>query len=181
MYKEYLIYLASIFLLAIIIGSMILIKSRKKEHLPQKVQPINCGNISVLFDPKLNVTIIPYIKDIFGNGKATKNVVFLKSPYDGAKLGDAVRRAMISCEKGVMISDKELMSNLGFNNWKEFSKSMRCISISYRDSGIGFNSTIRESDGSYSFRSKGFEALLDSGANDVEIGDLVLKLCQRCI
>lgn len=146
-----------------------------------KVEPIKCGNISIMFDREMNVYIIPYVKDLSGMGKPADKPKKISNPYSKELLGNEIRKGMKACEKNIPCSDAEFMRSLGARGWKEFSEGKRSISIHYRESyGVIFNTTRRRVDGSYQFNKFGFEEVIRNDVSDKEIGETVLKLLQRC-
>jgi hypothetical protein len=180
-YKTYLIY---IFIILIIFLSIVLIvkshlKKRKKRDI--KLPVISSGNIGVFFNKEKDVTIIPYVKDKYGMGRATGELVSLNFPYNETKLGQAVRKAMALSACGKPGKDEELMNKLGSRNWKEFSEGKRNISVHFKDGhGIVFNTTRRIFDGSYQFNHFGFEKTINSEISDKNLGILLIQLLQRC-
>lgn len=160
---------------------MFIIRVRKGFAGERKPQAISCGSVSVFFDEDKNITIIPYVKDKYGTGRATENIRYLNYPYNTEKLGNSVRSAMMSCSGASHCKGNDLMNKLGFSSWKDFSAGKRNISIHYIEGkGIVFNTTTRKSDGSYQFNSLGPEKLLESCVSDNELGQMILELLKRC-
>jgi hypothetical protein len=176
-------YLLSILLVILAVAGLIafvLARARMGRH-EAACEPICFGSISVFFDWDENVTVIPYVKDKLGFGRATAGILHIKYPYREKTLGRAVRDAMNICRKAAPSSDSELMRALNSANWKEFSCGRRNISIHYREgSGIIFNTTRRKPDGAYEFNYHGYEAALDGSAGDEAIGRMLLGLLSRC-
>jgi len=184
MNRDFTVYLFYIVLaVCLIIGLLVFIILKIKEHIAEqkKPEPIKCGNISVLFDQDMNVTIIPYAKDKYGRGKAVGGPQFLAQPYKPEALGRIVRYSMKLCEGGVTCTDNELMSRLSFKGWKEFSEGKRNISVHYQEKhGIVFNTTRRRDDGAYQFNYNGFEKIVNADARDGELGEILMLLLRRC-
>jgi hypothetical protein len=180
-YKTYLIY---IFIILIVFFSAVLIvkshiKKRKKRSI--KLTVISGGNIGVFFNKEKDVIIIPYVKDKYGKGRATGELISLNSPYNETRLGQAVRQAMSLSACGKPGKDEELMLKLGSRNWKEFSEGKRNISVYFKEGhGIVFNTTRRISDGSYQFNHFGFEKTINNDIPDKDLGILLIQLLQRC-
>ncbi len=143
--------------------------------------PVSGGNISIFFDRAGNAVIIPYVKDKFGSGRATADVLFITKPYGSEKLGAAVRTAMAGCRGASPCSNRELLDKLGARDWDEFSADKRNISIYYKESyGIIFNATRRKADGVYEFIRSGAEQSLPPDIGDETLGSTVLLLLQNC-
>jgi hypothetical protein len=177
-------YLFFLILLAcILLGVLVFIirKIVKHKRSITKPDPIQCGNLTVLFDMELNAVMIPYVKDKYGMGKATDSPKFLKYPYSKEQLGSTLRLCMKVCQNGTPCTNAELMTNLGFRNWKDFSEGKRNISVHYKEEhGIIFNTTRRNVDGAYQFNQFGFEKVINNNATDKEIGEVVFGLLPRC-
>lgn len=79
-------------------------RSHHHEEYPDRAckinRPVLTGNISIFFDRLGNVTIIPYVPDLFGSGKATTDVTFLMQPFKPEMLGGSIRNSLASCHKG---------------------------------------------------------------------------------
>ena len=168
-----------------LVGGLILIilklKKRNTKTSKVKYDEINGGSVSAFFDKGNNITIIPYVKDKFGVGRATTNSLPLGYPYTPEKLGQALRASMNSCISGIPSTDKELMASLKYNSWNEFSQGKRNISVHFQDGyGIVFNTTIRRYDGSYQFNYTGFDRIAKSDATNKELGEMLLNLLPRC-
>jgi len=103
------------------------------------------------------------------------------APYSAERLGKAVRKAMNGCLTGTPCNNAELMAILEFNDWKDFSKGKRNISVHYNEQhGVVFNTTRRKADGSYHFNSLGLECTLPPDTRDRELGDALIGLLKRC-
>jgi hypothetical protein len=136
--------------------------------------------VSAFFDKEGNATVISYVKDKYGMGRATGVPLFLKSPYPEEKLGQIIRAAMKNCENGAACPDNELMSHLNFKGWKQFSEGRKNISIHYQEGkGIVFNTTRRKADGAYHFNYMG-EKRIENDVTDRELGKVTLELLQFC-
>ncbi len=142
---------------------------------------VDIGNVSILFDKRRNVVLIPYVTDKYRSGRATTDIIWLDMPYNSVALGKAVRSAMASCKKGKPAVNAELMSRLGARDWKEFTEGKRSVSIYCKDSKmILMNSTVRIPDGAYLFTTRGYEVCLPAVSDDGFIGDAVLELLTKC-
>lgn len=142
---------------------------------------VNGGNISAFIDKQGNATIIPYVADLFGAGKATSNVCTLYQPYKSGKLGAAIRSSLASCKNGKPIGSLQLMELLQARDWKEFSMDKLNLSVYFKEGrGIAFNSTVRTSKGAYIFNTRGIEHCLPADASDEAIGSSALELTKRC-
>lgn len=160
---------------------LIVLKIKKRTRSIGKLNSIMAGSVSAFFDREGNVTIIAYIKDKFGVGRATGNPLYLNYPYTAGKLGELLRQSMKLCEGGVPCSDNDLMSNLGYKGWKEFTEGRRNISVHYQVGyGIVFNTTIRKPEGSYQFNNSSFENILKHDVEDKELGQNLINLLPRC-
>ena len=145
------------------------------------IKPVNGGNISIFVDKQENVTIIPYVADLFGAGKATSNVSVLCQPYKAGKLGAAIRNSLASCHNGKPTGSLQLMEKLQYHSWKEFSEDKLNLSVYYKEGiGIVFNTTVRTSKGAYIFNTRGMEHCLPANASDETIGSTSLELFKRC-
>lgn len=180
-FSAYLLYIVLI-ICSLTICAILLSRKRKKKGKPDSSSnPICCGNVSVFFDKAGNVTIIPYVKNKYGVGKAIASPAFLNYPYKAENLGKLVRTSMRLCENGSPGTDEELMGKLNCRDWKEFSAGKRNISVHYDEKfGVVMNSTTRAADGSYKFSSTMYEKVLDSSASDRELGEALTALLARC-
>lgn len=139
------------------------------------------SNISVFFDRSGNVTIIPYVPDLFGSGKATTDVTFLVQPFKPEMLGGSIRNSLASCHKGKPSDSIQLMEKLQARDWKSFTEGKLNLSVYCKDgAGIVFNTTVRTAEGAYVLMKKGAEFSLPAGADDISIGLKVLELVKRC-
>ena len=180
-YGTYLFYILLVIIVFLILLLTILNRMKKRKKGNIKPPCIEAGNIGAFFDKEKNVSIIPYVMDKYGMGRATGDIVLLSYPFQAERLGNAMRKAMSMCNNGVACKDEELMSKLGFRGWKEFSEGKRNISVHYQKGhGIVFNTTRRKVDGSYQFNHFGFEKTVNNDATDKELGNLLMVLLQRC-
>ena len=180
-FSAYLIYIALIICFLAICAILPARNRKKKDKKNLRHEPVCCGNVSVFFDDDGNVTIIPYVKNKYGIGKAIANPAFLSHPYKAETLGKLVRASMKLCENGSAGTDEELMSKLNYRNWKEFSEGKRNISVHYDEKfGVVMNSTGRAADGSFQFNSPTYEKVLNGSASDKEIGEALIALLPRC-
>lgn len=180
-FSDYLVFIVLVGCL--ISGTIVFVLIKIREHGAAKHadQLIQCGNVSVLFDRDENVTVIPYVKDKFGRGRAVGSPQMLKAAYSLSKLGKAVRDTMKLCQCGIPCTDEELMSKLNFRGWKEFSEGKRNISVHYQEGyGVVFNTTRRSVDGSYQFNYPGFEKVTPTNISDRELGEVLIGLLGRC-
>lgn len=184
MSSDYGIYLIYILILVIVFFLIVLLARKrfnKRKYKIEKIETIDGGTIGIFFDRDRNLTVIPYAKDKYGQGRATGELVFLNSPYTEIKLGQAVRRAMLQSIEGKPCKDDELIPKLGSKNWKEFSEGKKNISAYYKkEHGIVFNTTSRRLDGSYQFNHFGLEKTVSNDVNDKDLGLLILELLKRC-
>jgi hypothetical protein len=184
MNSDYSNYLLSIILIIIVVFIGVLFvrgRIRKGRRHEIQVLPVKGGNVSVFFDKAGNVTIIPYVKDKFGSGKATADVEFLKMPYTAQKLGNAVRNSMNLSMNGIKCDTRRLLGILQFYDWQQFSEGKRNISVYFKESyGIIFNTTRRKHDGAYQFNHNGVEMTLPSDTGDETLGNTLIQLLQRC-
>jgi hypothetical protein len=181
---EYSGYLLSIILIIAFISlGLVFIFKRIGRHSKKgrPVQPVKGGNVSVFFDKAGNVTIIPYVKDKYGSGKATAGVEFIKAPYAERKLGEIIRKSMNSCINSEPCESRELLGKLQSYDWAQFSEGKRNISVYFRQEyGIVFNTTRRKSNGAYEFNNTGVEKSLPADTEDDTLGITLLQLLQRC-
>ena len=154
------------------------IKSNRKHNFNANRDNINTssGNVSVFTDKKGNIDIIPFSLDKLKRGKASEYPLSLKTPYTAAELGASVRKGLLLSSSGKMLESEELMKRLGFYAWKDYSAGKKSVSVISNDDGIVLNSTIRYSDGSYSFRFSGYEKILPKNISDELLGKEVLEL-----
>lgn len=184
-YVKYLLLMLLIITVASAISIMLLFRARKqrlqKTKTGSSIMPVNGGNISIFFDKQGNATIIPYVADLFGSGKATSDIIILNLPYKPGNLGAVIKNAMISCRKGKPINSAELMEMLQARGWKEFSEGKRNLSVYYKDNkGIVFNTTVRTAEGAYVFNTRGAEFILPANADNEIIGSTSIELLKRC-
>lgn len=179
-YSSYLLAIAAI-IAAVTACLVFFLKPGRKERAVPPSSPVTYGSISVFFDRTGNVTIIPYVKDRFGTGRATSGVVFLKNSCSASKLGSAIRSSMESCRGAEPCTNRELLEKLKTRDWVAFSADKRNISIYYKDHyGIVFNTTTRKAEGVYEFNHNGAEKSLPPDTGDKVLGDTVLKLLKKC-
>ncbi|NLG87893.1 MAG: hypothetical protein GX494_01540 [Clostridiaceae bacterium] len=154
------------------------IKSNSKRDHDVNMDNINTadGNVSVFMDKKGNIDIIPFSLDRLKRGKASEYPLSLKNPYTAAELGAYVRKGLSLSSGGRMLESEELMKSLGFYAWKDYSAGKKSVSVICNDAGIVLNSTVRHTDGSYSFRYSGYEKTLPKNTSDELLGKEVLEL-----
>ncbi len=179
---SYIVYIA---IIVILMGISIFLIKKGKSKNPgdgeNNNKPIECGYISVFFDATRNITIIPYVKNKLGVGKAISEPRMLQSPYEANALGRLVRASMEACSNAFPGTDEELMGRLGFLKWVDFSADKKNISIHYDEKyGIVMNTTIRLKDGSYQFLTRGADMILDKHASNGEIGEALMSLMPKC-
>jgi hypothetical protein len=183
-YSKYLLLMALAILAAVCVAAVITARRRKTgvaKDRTVKVRPVDGGSISIFFDRAGNATIIPYVADLFGEGKATTEVTMLAQPYSAAQLGAAVRSALASCRDAKPAGSAKLMERLGTPSWKTFSEGKANLSVYYKEgAGIVFNTTVRTPEGGYVFNRKGIEHSLAADAGDEQIGRTALELSKRC-
>lgn len=157
-------------------------KDENNKLLSEKIDIIAHGNISIFIDNLQNIYIIPYVKDDNGIGKAIKDSpIILITPYDHEKLGKVIRSALKLCKNSTPSNDRELMSKLGTNDWKNFSSDKRSLSIHIQDNKIIVNSTKRDIDGTYYLNKyPGSCASLSNDAYDAEIGQTIIQVLRYC-
>ncbi|MDP4095115.1 MAG: hypothetical protein Q8920_17390 [Bacillota bacterium] len=180
-FSTYLIYILLISLF-VTTSLLLFLKRRNNKNVEEKAhRMIMAGNVSVFFDETGSVTIIPYVKNNYGIGKAVAQPVMLCYPYKSDKLGEAIRTAMKLCENGIPGTDAELMGKLNFRDWKDFSRNKRNISVHFDDNyGLVMNSTRRLVDGSYQFNFSRMEMNIGRNSTNIEIGEAILSLLPRC-
>lgn len=169
---------------SVIAGFLLYARHRRVKRTGQVVKtekPVDCGNISIFFDTQRNVVFIPYVADLFGEGKATSDVTELKAPYSPAQLGAHIRSALASCRNAKPCGPAELMDRLGSRDWKQYSSGKLNLSVYFKQGkGILFNTTVRTPEGAYIFISKGPDACLPADADNERIGTTALALLARC-
>ena len=184
MNSEYKNYLLLIIILIITIPACIVffIYNRHKSATKDKKSVlVTGGNISAFFDRSGNVTLIPYVKDKYGNGKATSHVEAVRMPYSPDRLGNAVKKSLSGCKNDTPCTNRELLDILGINDWKQFSEDKRNISVYFREGyGLVFNTTTRKSDGAYQFNVMGVEKSMPADTNDFMLGNTLLQLMEKC-
>lgn len=180
-YIKYLIFIVLVLCFFVFFMIFVLSKRKKQFKKNQKIEPIRCGNISVFMDMGNSITIIPYVKDKFGVGRALANPQIVKAPYSNEKVGQVIRYSLHLCKDGTPDSKNELASKLHFTSWKDYSEGKKNLSIHFQDGlGLVLNTTRRKPDGSYQFNKTGFDKVLNSDADDVELGEMVLNLLRYC-
>jgi len=153
------------------------IKSNSKKNFgDMEIIHISDGNASVFMDKNGNIDIIPFSLDVLKRGKASEYPLFLKSPFTAAELGASVRKGLLLSSSGKRLESEELMKTLGFYTWKDYSSGKKSVSVICNDGEIALNSTIRRTDGSYSFRLRGYEKKLPENPSDELLGKEVLEL-----
>lgn len=178
-YSKYLLII--ILMLTVIPFLYILLKRGGRVKRKEKNEVVIGGNISLFFDRDGNLTVIPYVKDKYGNGRATANVEFLKAPYGRARLGSLAKKSMNGCISDKPCTNKELIGILGSLDWKQFSEGRRNISLYFREGyGLIFNTTTRKTDGAYQFNYNGIEHSLSADVSDDLLGSTLLKLLEKC-
>ena len=166
---------------AVAAAVVLMARTRRPNAKAVKIKPVDFGSVSLFFDKSGNVTIIPYVADLFGEGKATSDVTVLAQPYKPDRLGAAIRNSLASCRNGKPTGSIQLMGKLQSQGWKAFSEGKSNLSVYFREGvGIVFNTTVRTSEGAYIFNTRGIEHSLPSGAGDEEIGSTSLELLKKC-
>lgn len=179
-YPSYLLAIV-IIVVAVPAGCVFFLRPGRKRRAERLISLVTCGSISVFFDRAGNVTIIPYVKDRFGAGKATAGVVSLRVPYSASKLGRAVRASMDGCRGAEPGSSQELLERLKSHDWAAFSAGKRNISVYYSENhGIVLNTTVKRAEGVYEFSRRGVEMSLSPDTEDKILGDAVLELLKKC-
>jgi hypothetical protein len=184
-YTKYIQLLILVIIVASVIAGIWLNTRRrrlKKKKPPVKsVKPVDCGNISIFLDARRNAVFIPYVADLFGEGKATSEITGLTMPYSSVQLGAKIRSALASCRNAKPAGSAELMGRLGARDWKQYSSGKLNLSVYYKQGrGILFNTTVRTPEGAYIFISKGPDICLPADADDESIGTTALSLLSRC-
>jgi hypothetical protein len=179
-YSSYLLAIALI-IIAVAGGFILLAGAGRRKRRSCLSAPVTGGSVSVFFDARGNAAIIPYVKDKFGSGRATADIVFIKAPYGARKLGAAIRTSMSGCGNAAPCGDGELFEKLGAHDWAGFSAGKRNISIYYKENyGIIFNTTRKKADGAYELNHNGVEKSLPPDTDDETLGSAVLFLLQKC-
>lgn len=156
-------------------------RGKRSKGTSSDIDIVSCGSLSIFFDNTGNATLIPYVKDLYGHGRAITEVQFLKGPFDEIQLGKMIRYSMGLCNRGIPCSNSELMRKLGHSSWEDFSRGKRNVSVYYwKGAGIIFNTTRRKTDGSYEFNSTKAEAVLDAAERDASLGRVALQMLKRC-
>ena len=153
------------------------VKPKKKRY-----EIVQTGYVSVFFSRTDNVIIVPYGRDISGKGRALDAIMYLKYPISQDELGRAVKNSANLGNDVYAYSDKELLKKMDVKEWSDFTFDKRHISIKL-DSGCGYilNATTRNSDGSYRVNCPGgIEKIVRKDADSEELGDVVLKLLEKC-
>jgi hypothetical protein len=180
-YSKYLVLMVLIVIGAVAAAVVLMARVRHPNPRTVKIKPVGFGSVSLFFDKSGNVTIIPYVADLFGEGKATTDVTLLPQPYKPGRLGAAIRDSLASCKNGKPAGSAKLMTILQFQSWKAFTEGKSNLSIYYREgSGIIFNTTVRTSEGAYIFNTRGIENCLPADAGDEAIGSTSLELLRKC-
>ncbi len=177
---SYIIYI-SVIIVFLGISIFFIKKGKSQNDSKNSNKPIECGYISVFFDAGRNITIIPYVKNNLGIGKAISEPRMLQSPYEANTLGRLVRTSMEACNNAFPGTDEELMGKLGFRRWNDFSEDKKNISVHYDEKyGIVMNTTIRLKDSSYQFLTRGPDMILDKHSSNNEIGEALMSLMPKC-
>ena len=163
--------------LIIILFMMVRITTGRSKGLPENPpEPIPSGNVSIFMDIKGNMHIIPFAMDKLKNGRASEYPVTLTVPYSPEEAGIAVKKGLGLADTGKSLSSEDLMKNLGYYDWKDYSKGKKSVSVTCKNSEVVMNSTIRRPDGSFVFRIQGYERVLPDRVADKELGEAVLEL-----
>jgi len=142
----------------------------------KEIYRITGGNVSVFMDKKGNVDIIPFCLDKLKRGKASEYPLSLKSPFTSSELGASVRKGLSLSLSGKRLESEELMKSLGFYAWKDYSAGKKSVSVICNEGEIVLNSTVRHTDGTYTFRIKGYEKKLPGNLSDELLGKGILEL-----
>lgn len=178
--------LAMVVLAGGLLVSLLVVKSKDKEDketlsVKRKQKLIDYGSVSVFFDKHRNAVVIPYVRDLFGSGRAAPGLQFLKNTYTEEQLGHAVRASMLSCRGAVPLGDRELMKKLNYTSWREFSKGRKSISMYCRGgTKIVITPTVGKDDGTYELRRKRYERILHSDVSNQELGRTILSVLESC-
>lgn len=162
-------------IVALFLYIRILSNSKKNTDDREEFQIVN-GNVSVFMDKRGNIDIIPFSLDRLKVGKASEYPLSLKSPFTASELGASVRKGLLLSSSGKRLESEDLMKKLGFYTWKDYSAGKKSVSVICKDGEIMLNSTIRHSNGSYSFRLGGYERKLPEDPSDEVLGKEVLEL-----
>ncbi len=156
---------------------LVRITTGRGKHTPQMDPvPVPPGNVSVFMDVKGNMHIIPFSMDKLKGGRASDYPVTLTVPYSSEEAGNAVRKGLALSNTGKSLSSEELMKNLGYYDWKDYSKQKKSVSVTCKNSEVVLNSTIRRTDGSFVFRVRGYERVLPDRLSNTTLGQVVLEL-----
>ena len=173
----------ALIIIGAVAAAVILARSRrpKTKTMTKGIKPVDSGSVSIFFDKNCNAVIIPYVADLFGEGKATADVTTISQPYKPVRLGAAIRNSLASCRNGKPAGSAKLMGILQSQSWKAFTEGRSNLSVYCRESsGIVFNTTVRTSEGAYIFNTRGIEHRLPPDAGDEEIGSTSLELLKKC-
>ncbi|MBP7175899.1 MAG: hypothetical protein KBA53_06740 [Thermoclostridium sp.] len=163
--------------LIIILFILVRITTGRRQSLPEKPpEPVPPGNVSIFMDIKGNMHIIPFAMDKLKNGRASEYPVTLTVPYSSQEAGTAVRKGLGLSDTGKSLSSEDLMKNLGYYDWKDYSKEKKSVSVTCKNAEVVLNSTIRRPDGSFVFRIRGYERVLPDRLPDKALGEAVLEL-----
>lgn len=166
----------------VILFILVVITSGRRQNVPETApRPVPPGNVSVFMDRKGNLHIIPFFMDKLKRGRASEAPVLLAAPYSSEEVGSAVRKGLALSDTGKSLTSEELMKNLGYYDWKDYSKEKKSVSVTCKNGEVVFNSTIRRPDGSFVFRIQGYEKVLPEKLSDSALGGSVLELmkCSR--
>ncbi len=152
-----------------------IVHNRKRPSATCNVCPVPRGNISVFMDKKGNIDIIPFSLDKLKRGKASDYPISLQRPFSAAGLGSAVRDGLTRSVGKKYLSSEELMRSLGFYHWRDYSNGRKSVSVICREKNVVIHPTIRRIDGSYVFRTKGFEKVLSEELSDEVLGKAILE------
>jgi len=180
-YENYLYII--LFLIIAIPACLFLIFINKRRRRSKTIMPlsVNGGSISIFFDKTGNVTVIPYVKDKYGSGKATLNVVTVRMPYPPENLGYTVKKSLNGCKNSTPCTNSELLDKLGAMDWKQFSSDKRNISLYFREGyGLVFNTTSRQPDGAYRFNTNSADLTMPADIEDAVLGSTLLQLLGKC-
>ena len=183
-FDVYLRYMIIIFftILGLFYISFLFIRKKRIQRLRREdKKDINSGSVGIFFDQDQNVTIIPYVKDKYGVGRALGYVRSVKNPYRKEMLGSMLRDCMHACQNGTPCTDDYLMKLLGFNGWRKFTEGKRNMSVNYKEgTGIIFNATKRTVGGAYHLHSPSNRSVIPGDAVDDLIGETILKVINYC-
>jgi hypothetical protein len=179
-YVKYLV-LMVVIIVGAVAAAVIPARSRRPKNGTMGIKPVDSGSVSVFFDKYGNAAIIPYVADLFGEGKATADVTTITQPYKPDRLGAAIRDSLATCRNGKPAGQAKLMGILQSQSWKAFTEGRSNLSVYYREGrGIVFNTTVRTSEGAYIFNTREIEHSLPADAGDEEIGSTSLELLKKC-